>query len=375
MTTLPLIRLSKSNISETEIAAVSSTLREEYLGMGKKVGEFEKQLSEYFGRTAICVNTGTSALQLACQGAGLGTGDEVLIQSLTFVASFQAIHATGAKPVACEFDPNTGCIDLADAEKRVTPRTKAIMPVHYAGNAAGLKAILDFAKKHKLRVIEDAAHAFGTKVDGKLVGSFGDITCFSFDGIKNITSGEGGCVVTDDPAVIAIVKDARLLGIIGDSDNRYKRERTWSFDVQYPGWRYHMSDVMAAIGVEQFKRKDEFRKKRQHLVQGYRARLNNYGKVKLFQDNGCDINPHIFPIRILPPGNRDQVQLKMKEDQIQTGIHYVPNHLLTFFKSDYSLPVTESTFKEMITLPLHFDLSDSDLDRIVASLKKALDGK
>ena len=241
-------------MSSTEKRAVIGVLDREYLGMGDEVKQFEDQLTLHFGRPAICVSTGTAALHLALQSVGIGQGDEVIVQSLTYVACFQAITATGATAIACDVNPETLCLDWKDAEKRLTTNTKAVMPVHYAGGVGALDDVYTFAHKHGLRIIEDAAHAFGTVYKGKTVGGFGDISCFSFDGIKNITSGEGGCVVTDDPDVLQKVRDARLLGVEKDSQKRYSSERSWEFDVTAQGWRYHMSNIMAAIGIEQLKR-------------------------------------------------------------------------------------------------------------------------
>ena len=184
-----MIRLSKSSIGEAEKQAVVRVLDNEYLGMGTEVKQFEEELTKFFGRPAVCVVNGTAALHLSLQAAGVSQGDEVLVQSLTYVASFQAISATGARPIACDVDVETLCLDWRDAEKRLTTRTKAVMPVHYAGGVGALDEIYAFAGQHGLRVIEDAAHAFGTEYQGKKVGGFGDIACFSFDGIKNITSG------------------------------------------------------------------------------------------------------------------------------------------------------------------------------------------
>jgi dTDP-4-amino-4,6-dideoxygalactose transaminase len=218
-----MIRLSKSCLSSLEKKSVAKVLDSEFLGMGSEVKKFEDDLTEFFGRPVLCVSTGTAALHLALQAIGLGKGDEVLVQSLTYVASFQAISATGAKAVACEVNLDNLCIDLDDAKTKLTKNTKAIMPVHYSGGVGDLYEVYLFAEKHGLRVIEDAAHAFGTKYNGEKVGSFGDIACFSFDGIKNITSGEGGCVVTSDQEVLKKISNARLLGVEGDSEKRAQR--------------------------------------------------------------------------------------------------------------------------------------------------------
>ena len=251
------IRLSKSCLGAAETNAVSAVLSNEFLGMGSKVNEFESLLENFFGRTALCVSNGTAALQLALQACNVGPGDEVLVQSLTYVASFQAISATGAKPVSCDIEGEDGTISISDCQRRLTKRTKAIMPVHYGGGVGKLDLIHQFAKSNGLRIIEDAAHAFGSSYKGRRIGSFGDVACFSFDGIKNITSGEGGCIVTSDEQVLEKISDSRLLGVKKDSRSRYEGERSWLFQVEEQGWRYHMSDIMAAIGIVQLGRFEE----------------------------------------------------------------------------------------------------------------------
>ncbi len=278
-----LIRLSKSCINEAEKKAVMKVLDAEFLGMGIDVNRFEKSLSNYFERDVVCVSTGTAALQLALQAAGIGKNDEVLVQSLTYVATFQAISATGAKPIACDIDLSTFCIDIKDAEKRITKNTKAIMPVHYCGGVGDIEGIYSFAENYNLRVIEDAAHAFGTSFKNKRIGSFGDIACFSFDGIKNITSGEGGCIVTNDKKVTSIAKDIRLLGVEKDTEKRYSGSRSWDFDVKTQGWRYHMSNIMAAIGSTQLSNFNFSSKKRQELAKHYIERLKNCTKSSLYR--------------------------------------------------------------------------------------------
>ena len=219
-----ILRLSRSIVGEAEAAAVSRVITQSgYLGMGDEVRLFEEEVAAYLGvpsERVMAVNTGTAALHLAMESA-LEPGSEVLIPSLTFVASFQAALDAGCVPVPCDIDPATGLLDLADAAKRITPATRAVMPVHYAGNPALLDTVYDFAAAHSLRVIEDAAHAFGSVHAGRKVGSFGDIVCFSFDGIKNITCGEGGAVITADQTAAQRVRDARLLSVENDTEKRY----------------------------------------------------------------------------------------------------------------------------------------------------------
>ena len=303
-----MIRLSKSVIGSEEINAVKCVLEKEFLGMGEEVHKFESELSKYFNNNVVCVNSGTAALQLALQSIGVKKGDEVLVQSLTYLATFQAITATGATPVACEVNTSDFTIDLGDAKSKLTDRTVAIVPVHYAGNPGDLKSIYDFASSNNLRVIEDAAHAFGTTYNEKLIGSFGDIVCFSFDGIKNITSGEGGAVLSNDKEIISKVKNYRLLSVNKDSEKRYMNQRTWDLDVYEQGWRYHMSNIMAAIGIVQLKKFKKFKDKRQNLAKKYFELLDNEKNLSLTKINYDLVVPHIFMIRVLN-GKRNELKL------------------------------------------------------------------
>lgn len=377
-----MIRLSKSVVGEREKEALAGVIAEGYLGMGRHVQEFEEKLKNYLGaRHVVCVNSGTAALHLALMGAGLRPGDEVLVQSLTFVASFQAVTAAGAVPVACEVRPETCTIDLNDAEKRLTDRTRAIMPVHYAGRAGDIDAVCEFAKRHNLRVVEDAAHAFGSIYKGNKVGSLGDVACFSFDGIKNITSGEGGAVVTSDEKTADFVKDARLLGVHKDTEMRYGGLRSWEFDVTHQGYRYHMSNLFAALGMVQLERLDgEFKPARQGLAKRYHEALSVFSRGKgpcplcLFPGDYDIIIPHIFPIRVLN-GRRDGLREHLLKNGIECGIHYFPNHRLTYFKKDgFSLPVTDKIYGELLTLPLHPDLTSEAQDRVIGAVKEFIDG-
>lgn len=369
------MRLSKSVIGTLEQQAVHEVLERGFLGTGTETQAFERELAAYLGgeMQVVCTNTGTAALQLALQACEIGTGDEVLVPSLTFVATFQAISATGAVPVACDVEETTGLMDLEDAGRRITTRTKAIMPVHYASAVGDLDAIYGFGKMHGLRVVEDAAHAFGCTYKGKKIGSFGEVACFSFDGIKNITSGEGGAIVSGNPEIIRRIQDARLLGVEKDTEKRYQRQRSWDFDVIEQGWRFHMSDIMAAIGRVQLRRfETEFRPKRVALARAYRESLSPLPDVRFFEAEIGAVVPHIQPVRILG-GKRDQVRQALSDAKIETGIHYKPNHLLSKYGGGkISLPVTEQLYSEILTLPLHPDLSGEDVETVVDVVKRAL---
>jgi dTDP-4-amino-4,6-dideoxygalactose transaminase len=358
-------RLSQPEISEDEIRAVTDVLRSEFYGMGKEVASFEEKLGSFFNRDTLCVSTGTAAVQLGLIGAGIRPGDEVLVPSLTFIATYQAISATGAIPVSCDVDPGSLHIDLDDAQRRITAKTKAIVPVYFVGATNCLDLVSEFGKINNLRVIADAAHAFGSKHNGELVGSFGDISCFSFDGIKNITSGEGGCVVTDDQDALNKIRDTRLLGVVGDSEKRKKRERSWDFDVLEQGWRFHMSDIFAALGMVQLAKLEFHGKKRQDLFNRYAVNLKDNPHISLFDWNtSTGMVPHIFVLRIPGLLDRNKLRLQLENLGVPTGVHYKPNHLLSFYRERYKLPVTESVYPEILTLPLHTKLSFSDVDDI-----------
>ena len=220
------------------------------------------------------------------------------------------------------------------------------MPVHYGGGVGDIDGVYDLAKRHQIRVIEDAAHAFGSNYKDRRVGSFGDIVCFSFDGIKNITSGEGGCIVTNDDEIIQSVSDARLLGVVRDTEARYKGLRSWEFDVTAQGWRYHMSNIMAAIGKVQLKNFPEAAAKRQLLAQRYTKNFSNINTIEPILNNFETIVPHIYVVRFKKLECRDDLRRRLKELGIETGVHYLPNHHLSYYKdsSDKGLPITDRIY-------------------------------
>ena len=292
------IRLSKSTINDAEKQAVLEVLDKEFLGMGEEVQKFEQEIKNFIktDKEVVCVNTGTAALHLSLSCLDIKQGDEVLVPTITYVASYQAIAATGALPVSCDVRHDTFFIDLKDAETRITRNTKAIMPVHYASDSQYMEEVYDFAKSYNLRVIEDAAHAFGCIRNNKVIGVDGDVICFSFDGIKNITSGEGGAILSSDPDFLQRIKDARLLGVEKDTEKRFKGLRSWDFDVKHQGFRYHMSNIMAAIGRAQLKKMDYVRKKRQSLAMRYIDVLQDIPEIEILALDWKNIVPHIFVI-------------------------------------------------------------------------------
>jgi len=363
----PVLQTCKPQIGIAEREAINRVLDSGYLGMGPEVQAFEQELEVYLGgnRRVVCVSSGTSALHLAIAALGLQPGDEVLVPSFTFVATFQAIVMAGARPVSCDVTLETGLLDLKDAQQRLTKHTKAVMPVHYAGYPGDLDALYAFAQANNLRVIEDAAHAFGSRHNGQLVGSIGDITCFSFDPIKNITAGEGGAVVTNDETIIARIRKLRNLGIEPITNPSEKPD----FDVTGAGWRYHMPDLMAAIGRVQLARFDrELKPAKMAIAASYRTRLTGIEGVKLLESSN-EVVPHIIAIRV-NKHVRAAIQSDLADAGYDTKIHYKPNHLLTAFHDGIARPVSEQLFEEILTLPSHAEVTEKHIDSIASILEK-----
>ena len=327
-----MIRVSKSCLSNIEKRYLKKVIDKQYLGMGPEVMKFEQSLEKFFNRKVICVNSGTAALHLALQANNVKPGDEVLVPAITYVATYQAISATGAKPVLCDIRDDNLCISEKSILKNITKKTKVIIPVHFAGHPCELKNIYKIAKQNNLKVIEDSAHAFGSYYKKKLLGSFGQISCFSFDGIKNITSGEGGCVVLNDHRTYKKICDARLLGVSGDSKKRYTNQRSWKFNVIDQGWRYHMSDVNAAIGRGQLKRFKKLAQKRKSLSLAYDNFFSEHQKkIKVFKRDFKSEVPHIYCVLIKGLKKRDSLELiySKKKSKLESTIYQVINLIIT----------------------------------------------
>jgi len=372
-----MIKLAKSVVGKNEADAVRDViLGSGYLGMGAEVKFFEKELENYINTgkeseyLAVCVSSGTAALHLAIE-ALTSPGDEVLVPTITYVATYSAITAAGCIPISCDILADSALIDLSDAKTKISSKTKMILPVHYGGNCGDIDDVYAFAKKNNLRIIEDAAHAFGTSYKGKKIGSFGDVICFSFDGIKNITSGEGGAILTSDRRVIERVRDTRLLGVVGDADKREKGFRSWDFEIKSQGYRYHMSNIFAAIGRVQLQRfETDLAPKRKKLASLYSAELASLSWLTPVNNEFTEIVPHIYPV-LVQSDKRPLLEKIFKENNIEYGLHYKPNHLLKVYSSNMiKCPTAERLYNELITLPLHPGILESDLMEIVKVIKK-----
>jgi perosamine synthetase len=364
-----MLSVSRPSIDQEELREVEKVFSTGWLGLGSTVFEFENKLKEYLGaKHVLAVNSGTTALHIALDAFGIKNGDEVIVPSLTFCASIQAITALGARPVFCEITPCNLNIDIADVKKKVTTKTKAIMPVHYCGQACDMDALMEIGKIHNIAIIEDAAHAFGSSYKGKKIGGFGDATCFSFDPIKNLTCGEGGAVVLSNDTIAELIRTKRILGIDKDTWHRYRNERAWFYEVTTQGYRYHMSNINAAIGLAQFKKFESFIQRKKEIVQRYNDTLMTIDGLKILTWNLEETAPFTYIIRILN-GEREALITFLNEKGIGTGIHYIPNHLQPFFKPfASSLPVTEQIGEEILTLPLYYDMTDEQVLTVIRAV-------
>lgn len=361
------IKLSSPSYGELEIQAVTRVLQSQVTSMGYETYMFEQELKQYFGReelNILAVNSCTAALQLALQGVGIKHGDEVLVPSLTYVATFQAVSALGAVPIPCDVDDEC-FIDIEDAESRITHKTKAIIPVLYAGIENNINAVYELAKQYNLYVIEDAAHSFGSK-NTILRDS---VFCFSFDPIKNLSCTSGGAIVTPDKELTDRIKDLRLLGVIGDTERRINGERSWDFDVKEQGWRYHMGNLCAAIGRAQLSRINFIGNIRCSVAARYASELNGLPHIRLLPINYETAIPHIFPI-IVNEGLRNDLMQYLLSHDIGCGVQYKPNHLLTYFNRGYSLPNTEKLYGQLLSIPLHPMLSNDDVTTVIEIVKE-----
>lgn len=383
------MRLSRSIVGQKEADAVANVIcNDGYLGMGSATRQFEADLAAYLNVEpwqVVSCNSGTASLHLAVLAAmaqaetsgklaRLEGKPVILVPTLTFVASFQAILQAGCVPIACDVLLETGTLDLADAKIRMTDNVIAVMHVDYASNPWHLDQVYEFGKENGIAVIDDAAHAFGCKHHGRKIGSFGELVCFSFDGIKNITCGEGGALIAFNREAATIAADARLLGVEGDTAKRFAGGRSWEPDVKRAGLRYHLSNIMAAIGSVQLGRLEtEFVPARRKLYDLYVELLKPVPNLALLQTDSKDfIVPHILPVRILN-GYKEKVKAALEAADIPCGMHYKPNHLLTLFGNGKPvLPNAERLYYELVTLPLHPGLSVDDVKQVCRVIARTL---
>jgi len=378
--TVPFFRPS---LGPDETAAVAGVLESGWLTSGQHCKAFEAEFAEYVGADhALAVNSCTAALHLALIGHNIGSGDEVLVPTMTFAATAEVCIAVGATPVLVDIDPATMTIDLDDARRRVTSRTKAIMVMHYGGGPADLVGATKLADEFGGVVIEDAAHALPTSIDGRRVGSFASTACFSFYVNKNITTGEGGMLTSPDSDLIDRARSLSLHGLSRDAWNRYKSGARWEYDIAMAGWKYNQTDIAAAIGRIQLTRCDALatarRAKYQRYVDAFSA---NPGVTSMSQGALANTAAHLFVIRLeweTLSIDRNTFIEELNAAGIGTSVHYKPLHMHSLYTNDYGyapadLPVAQDLFSRIISLPLFPDMTDDEQTQVITAVESIVD--
>lgn len=383
MTEQSFLPFAKINLSEDAIAEVVATLRSGWITTGPRVQKFEEMLSTYHGgRRALCVSSATAGLQIALLALGLQDGDEVITTPFTFVATLNTIVLAGGKPVLVDINQHTLNIDASKIEAAITPKTKVIMPVHYAGLPCDMDEIYAIAKKHNLRVVEDAAHAIGTEYKGKKIGSFGDVQVMSFHPNKNMTTGEGGAIITDDAEVIHTLERLRFHGIDRDAFNRFGKTGSQQYDVTMAGFKHNMMDIQAALGIHQLPELDGFIEKRTKLAKRYLEILGDFSELELPQ---APQYPHKHAWHLFTPRlkenkaglDRDALINAMKAENIGLGLHWQSTHTFSFYAKNYGwkpnyFPNALSAGERIFSLPLFPQMTIEEQDRVIKSLEKVL---
>jgi len=378
------IPFSIPQISNDEINEVIDTFRSSWITTGPKVRQFEINFQSFIGHDveAIAVNSATAGLHLALESLGISYGDEVIIPSLTFTATAEVARYLGADVKIIDIDPVTLNIDVKAIRDAITPNTKVIMPVHYAGLSCNMDEILSLAKEFDLKVVEDAAHALPTTYRGDMIGSLeSDVTVFSFYANKTMTTGEGGMVVTRNSDLAKRMKIMRLHGIDRDAFDRFQSKKpAWYYEVVAPGFKYNMTDIAAAMGIHQLKKLPGFLDRRQYLAKRYFDSLVDLPLTLPMDDvDGGSHSWHLFVIRVQDNSqvNRDELIQILSDQGIGSSVHYVPLHRQPYWRDKYKLsvdmfPVTDKAYQAMLSIPLYTAMSDEQQDRIIQVLRETL---
>jgi perosamine synthetase len=337
-----------------------------WLTLGPKTRQFEEQFAKFVdARYAVALNSATAALQLSCCAINLNEGDEVILPALTFVATGLAPLYCHATPVFADIEADTLCIDPLDVERRITHRTKAIIPVHFAGHAARMADILTIARQYNLAVIEDAAHATGGSYKGRSLGTFGTTGCFSFQAVKNLTTGDGGMLVAEDEEIIDRVRRLRWFGISKETWERTDHAAySWDYSVDEIGFKFHMNDVIAAIGLAQLREVETDNATRRRIVEQYNTAFSEAGWLTIpVEKPYAQSSWHAYVVKV---PKRDELIRYLSQREITATVHYRPiHHYRVFGGIDANLPVTEREWTKLVTLPLYPDMTDDDIGRVI----------
>jgi len=375
------IPYGRQYIDEEDIQAVVEVLKSDYITTGPKIDELEKRIAEYTGaKYAVAVSNGTAALHAACFAAGIGLGDEVITSPMTFAASANCILYMGAKPVFADIDPRTYNIDPKEIERKITRKTKAIIPVHFTGQPCDMDEIMQIAQKHNLTVIEDGAHALGAVYKNQRIGTLGSMTTFSFHPVKHITTGEGGAIATNDKALYEKLMMFRTHGITRDVDKMQKNEGPWFYEQQALGFNYRITDIQAALGVSQMNKLDSFLEKRRSYAALYDRLLAGIkGVTAPYQAEYSRSAWHLYVIKLDTDGlalGRREVFEELRSRNIGVNVHYIPVYYHPYYRDlgyDKGLcPAAEELYKGMLTLPLYPSMEAEDIHYIVENLADIL---
>ncbi len=374
------------DIGEAEIAEVVECLRSGWITTGPKTARFEREFAAFIGGgvEAIAVNSATAGLHLAVEALGIGPGDEVIVPVHTFTATAEIVRYMGADPVFVDVEPGTLNMDPTKIEAALSPRTKAIIPVHYAGLACNMAPIIEIARRHGLKIVEDAAHALPSTFGGANIGTLDtDVTVFSFYATKTLATGEGGMVVTRNPEIAKRAKIMRLHGISRDVFDRYQAGGAWYYEVVAPGFKYNMTDVAAAMGIHQLARLAEMHGKREAIADTY---LSAFADLPLILPSTApkdDVHAwHLFPVRVTADAgmSRNDLVECLGARGIGVSVHYVPLHMHPYWRDRYHLkaedfPASTAAYESMVSLPIYSKMSPDEVARVVSAVRDALTPK
>ena len=372
------IPFHKTHITQEEIDAVVDAIKSGWLTMGPKTIEFENKFKEFIGsKEAVSVNSATAALHLALKAIGLKEGDEVIVPTNTFVATAEVVTYFNAKPVLCDIDYKTHNIDVNKIEKLITSKTKAIIPVHFAGQPCDMDEIYQIANKYNLKIIEDAAHALPSIYKSERIGNLKntDITCFSFYATKTLATGEGGMATTNNEDYAKIMRINRLHGISKDAWDRYTSKGSWYYEVVDNGNKYNTTDMNAALGIVQLKKQEMLKNKRAYIAEKYNEAFKNNEKIEIpFVKSDRESSWHLYVIKV---PKRDEVIEKLKKRNIGTSVHFIPIHLHPYYKNTFNYryedyPVANEVFEKSLSLPIYPDMSDKEIDYVIENVLKVV---
>lgn len=381
-----MIQVFKPSLGEEEVEGLREIFKTGWIGLGPKTAEFENRFADYVGaKYAIGVNSATAALHLACLVSGIGPGDEVLVPTMTFISTAHAPAYCGASPVFVDIEPDTLNISVEDVQRKITTKTKAIIPVHYGGHACQMEEIWEIAEKNHLIVIEDAAHACGSKYMGQPIGGLErtNITTFSFHAVKNLATGDGGMITTNNVEIVRALKQSRWVGIDKstwdrtedatmelESGIRRYASYGWYYEVYDLGYKYHMNDITAVIGLAQLNKLDKANARRREITEIYNRAFEGVDWIERPVEK--EYTRSALHNYVIKTPHRDKLNLYLKEKGIATGVHYMPIHLQPYYRRQFkvTLPAAERVWTQLLTLPLYPDLLDSEVDFVIKSIKE-----